>query len=63
VGLLDVAVRTLPLGTAYAVSTELAPIGAAVLGIHLLREPATPVRLFIVAGIAGLKLATPTFAP
>jgi quaternary ammonium compound-resistance protein SugE len=65
--LLGVAVRTLPLGTAYAVWTGIGTVGTAVLGIQLLREPATPVRLIrvglIVAGILGLKLATPTSAP
>jgi quaternary ammonium compound-resistance protein SugE len=59
--LLGVAVRTLPLGTAYAVWTGIGSVGTAVLGIVLFREPATVIRLvcigLIVAGIAGLKLA------
>ncbi len=61
--LLGVALRTLPLGTAYAVWTGIGTVGTAVLGIVLFREPATAMRLvcigLIVAGIIGLKLATP----
>jgi len=60
--LLGLALRTLPLGTAYAVWTGIGTIGTAILGIALLGEPATPVRLaciaLIVAGIIGLKLVT-----
>ncbi|AUX76032.1 MULTISPECIES: quaternary ammonium compound efflux SMR transporter SugE [Sinorhizobium] len=59
--LLGIAVRTLPLGTAYAVWTGIGTIGTVVLGIVLFAEPMTVVRLgcigLIVAGIAGLKLA------
>ncbi|HEX7977801.1 MAG TPA: quaternary ammonium compound efflux SMR transporter SugE [Gemmatimonadaceae bacterium] len=62
-GLLGVALRTLPLGTAYAIWTGIGTVGTAVLGIVLFREPATAMRLLcialIVAGIVGLKLATP----
>ena len=61
--LLAVALRTLPLGTAYAVWTGIGAAGTAVLGIVLLGEAATLARLgciaLIVAGIVGLKLATP----
>lgn len=61
--LLGVSLRTLPLGTAYAVWTGIGTIGTAVLGIVLFREPATVLRLvcmaLIVIGIVGLKLATP----
>jgi quaternary ammonium compound-resistance protein SugE len=61
--LLGVAVQRLPLGTAYAVWTGIGTIGTAVLGIVLFREPATAMRLLciglILAGILGLKLATP----
>ncbi len=64
--LLGVALRTLPLGTAYAVWTGIGTVGTAVLGIVLFREPATAIRLvcigLIVTGIVGLKLAT-TAAP
>ena len=59
-GLLAIAVRTLPLGTAYAIWTGIGTVGTAVLGIMLFGEPATVVRLvciaLIVAGIVGLKL-------
>ena len=60
--LLGVAVRALPLGTAYAVWTGIGAVGTAILGIVLFREPATAMRLvsigLIVAGIVGLKLAS-----
>jgi quaternary ammonium compound-resistance protein SugE len=59
-GLLGVAVRTLPLGTAYAVWTGVGAVGTAVLGIVLFGEPATAARIgclaLIVAGILGLKV-------
>lgn len=60
--LLATAVRTLPLGTAYAVWTGVGTVGTAVLGMVLFREPATVMRLLciamIVAGIVGLRLAS-----
>ena len=60
--LLALAVRTLPLGTAYAVWTGIGTAGAVLLGIVLFQDPATLARLFfvglIVAGIVGLKLVT-----
>lgn len=60
--LLGLALRTLPLGTAYAVWTGIGTVGTAVLGIVLFREPATALRLvciaLIVAGIVGLKVAS-----
>jgi len=60
--LLGVAVRTLPLGTAYAVWTGIGTVGTAILGIVLFNEPATTVRLvcvgLIVTGIVGLKVVT-----
>lgn len=62
-GLLGLALRDLPLGSAYAVWTGVGTVGTAILGIWLFGEAATPLRLvcigLIVAGIAGLKLATP----
>lgn len=65
--LLGVALRTLPVGTAYAVWTGIGTVGTAVLGIVLFREPATAMRLLcitlILAGILGLKLATPPSSP
>jgi len=61
--LLALAVRTLPIGTAYAVWTGIGAAGTVILGIILFAEPATLLRLLfvglIVAGIAGLKLVTP----
>ena len=60
--LLGVALRTLPLGTAYAVWTGIGTVGTAVLGIALFKEPATAVRLvcigLILVGILGLKFAS-----
>lgn len=62
-GLLGLAVRTLPLGTAYAVWTGIGTVGSVILGIVLFGEPATVVRivciLLIIAGIVGLKLVSP----
>jgi quaternary ammonium compound-resistance protein SugE len=58
--LLGLAMRTLPVGTAYAVWTGIGAVGTVILGIVLFGEPATLARLacvgLIVAGIAGLKL-------
>ena len=62
-GFLGLALKTLPLGTAYAVWTGVGTIGTAILGIVLLGEAATVPRLacigLIVAGILGLKLVSP----
>jgi quaternary ammonium compound-resistance protein SugE len=62
--LLGVSLRTLPLGTAYAVWTGIGSVGTALLGVILFREPATVMRLLcialIVSGIIGLKLASPS---
>jgi quaternary ammonium compound-resistance protein SugE len=59
--LLGLALKTLPVGTGYAVWTGIGTVGTAILGIYLLGEPATAMRLacigLIVAGILGLKLA------
>jgi quaternary ammonium compound-resistance protein SugE len=59
--LLALALRSIPIGTAYAVWTGIGAAGTALLGIVLFAEPATALRLasigLIVAGIAGLKLA------
>ncbi|MDX8501015.1 quaternary ammonium compound efflux SMR transporter SugE [Mesorhizobium captivum] len=59
-GLLGLALKELPVGTAYAVWTGIGTVGTALLGIWLLGEPATAVRLacigLIVSGIVGLKL-------
>jgi quaternary ammonium compound-resistance protein SugE len=59
---LDLAVRTLPIGTAYAAWTGIGAVGTVILGMILFNEPATALRLgciaLIVAGIVGLKVAT-----
>jgi len=61
--LLGLAVRSLPIGTAYAVWTGIGTIGSALLGILLFGEPASAARLaciaLILGGILGLKLITP----
>lgn len=60
--MLGLALKTLPIGTAYAVWTGIGAVGTALLGIYLFAEPATVARLasigLIVAGIAGLKLVS-----
>lgn len=60
-GMLGLALRTLPLGTAYAVWTGVGTVGTALLGMVLLGESSDPLRLgcigLILAGIVGLKLA------
>jgi len=61
VALLGYAVRTLPVGTSYAVWTGIGAVGTVILGVVLFGESASPARLgciaLIVAGIVGLKLA------
>ena len=60
--LLAAALRTLPLGTAYAVWTGIGAVGTAALGVILFGESASPARVasiaFIVAGLIGLKLTS-----
>jgi quaternary ammonium compound-resistance protein SugE len=62
VALLGLALRELPVGTAYAVWTGIGTVGTAALGIILFGEAADAARLacigLIVAGIAGLKLVS-----
>lgn len=63
--LLSLAVRTLPIGTAYAVWVGIGAVGTALLGIVIYKEPLTVMRtlsiVLVVAGIVGLKLtSTPT---
>lgn len=62
--LLGMAMKTLPVGTAYAIWVGIGAVGTALLGILLFGEAATPLRLtslgLITAGIIGLKLASPT---
>jgi quaternary ammonium compound-resistance protein SugE len=60
--LLSIALRTLPVGTGYAVWTGIGAAGTAMVGIALLGESAAPLRIFcialILAGVIGLKLVT-----
>src|SRR3982751_936257 len=59
---LTIAIRTIPLGTAYAVWTGIGAVGTATLGIILFGDPATMMRLFflavIIGGIVGLKFVS-----
>lgn len=61
--LLGWAVKTLPIGTAYAVWTGIGAAGAAIAGLYLFGESANAMRLLcivlIIAGVAGLKLSSP----
>ena len=61
-GLLGIAMKSLPVGTAYAVWVGVGAVGTAILGIVLLGEPANAGRMIslglIIAGIIGLKLAS-----
>jgi len=61
--LLGLAVRTIPIGTGYAVWTGIGAVGASILGMVLFGESRDAMRIasivLIVAGIAGLKLSTP----
>lgn len=65
--LLGVALRSLPVGTAYSVWVGIGSVGTVIVGISLLGEPANAGRLvsvaLIVAGVVGLKLATPAPGP
>ena len=62
-GLLGIAMKSLPVGTAYSIWVGVGTVGTLILGIVLLGEPANAGRLvsvaFIIVGIIGLKLATP----
>jgi quaternary ammonium compound-resistance protein SugE len=62
VGLLGLALRALPLGTAYAIWTGIGTVGTVIYGIAVLNEPASVLRLaciaMIVGGIVGLKVST-----
>ncbi len=61
-GLLAHALKTLPVGTGYAVWTGIGAVGTAILGIFMFQEPRDFMRIFfiilIIAGIAGLKIVT-----
>ncbi|MBU3189992.1 quaternary ammonium compound efflux SMR transporter SugE [Clostridium bowmanii] len=60
---LSLALKSLPIGTAYAIWTGIGTVGTVILGIILFKEPMDTMRLvcigFIIIGIAGLKLASP----
>lgn len=60
---LSLALRTLPIGTAYAIWTGIGAIGTALIGIFIFDEPRTTARLvcilLIISGVIGLKLASP----
>jgi quaternary ammonium compound-resistance protein SugE len=62
IGLLGLAMKSLPVGTAYAIWVGIGAVGTALLGMWLFKEPATVGRLLslalIVAGIVGLKLSS-----
>ncbi|MEL7043440.1 MAG: quaternary ammonium compound efflux SMR transporter SugE [Pseudomonadota bacterium] len=62
--LLSQALKSIPLGSAYAVWTGVGAVGVAIFGIVFLGEPASALRVLciglIVAGIVGLKLVSPT---
>ena len=59
---LSLSLRTIPVGTAYAIWTGIGAVGAATLGIMAFGDPATALRLvciaLIVIGVVGLKLAS-----
>lgn len=63
-GLLSVSMKTLPLGTAYAMWTGIGALGAFLVGIIVLGEQANPMRIgaaaLIVAGLALMKVSSPT---
>lgn len=63
-GLLSISMKTLPLGTAYAMWTGIGALGAFLVGIVIMGEPANAMRIgaaaLIVAGLALMKIATPT---
>lgn len=62
-GLMSIALKTLPFGTAYAVWTGIGAAGSIIVGICLYGEPASAVRMLclsmIIAGMIGLKFSTP----
>jgi len=64
VWLLGIAMKTLPVGTAYSVWVGVGAAGTVILGIILFKEPANALRLasiaLVIAGIVGLKVATPS---
>ncbi|MGV8940302.1 MAG: quaternary ammonium compound efflux SMR transporter SugE [Lysobacter sp.] len=63
VGMLGIAMKSLPVGTAYAIWVGVGAVGTVILGVVLFDEPVNALRvgsiLLIIAGLIGLKLATP----
>jgi len=61
-GLLEIASRSIPMGTAYAVWGGIGALGTVLVGIFFFQEPTTPIRILLIFGliacIAGLKLAS-----
>jgi quaternary ammonium compound-resistance protein SugE len=61
---LSLAMRSIPVGTAYAVWTGIGAAGAAIVGVLLYKEPATAIRIVsiaaIVGGVVGLRLSSGT---
>ncbi|GAA5076490.1 quaternary ammonium compound efflux SMR transporter SugE [Lysobacter panacisoli] len=62
-GLLGIAMKSLPVGTAYAIWVGVGAVGTVILGIVLFQEPVNALRMIsvglIIAGLIGLKLASP----
>jgi len=62
IGFLGLALKWLPVGTAYAVRTGIGTVGTTALGIYLFNEPATSLRLvcigFILLGVIGLRITS-----
>jgi len=61
--LLGIAMKSLPMGTAYAIWVGVGAVGTVILGVALFDEPVNALRVasvgLIIAGLVGLKLATP----
>ena len=61
--LLSISMKSLPLGTAYTIWTGIGSVGAFLVGIWVLGEPASAIRMlaaaFIITGLAMMKLSTP----
>jgi quaternary ammonium compound-resistance protein SugE len=59
---LSLAVKSLPIGTAYAIWTGIGALGTAILGMYLFKEPVTVARILclglIIGGIVGLKITS-----
>jgi quaternary ammonium compound-resistance protein SugE len=63
-GLLDLSLRTIPIGTAYAVWTGVGALGTVLIGMAFHGEPTSPIRVALIVGlvacVAGLKLTAGT---